>query len=722
MDVTPILEHLNDAQRAAVTAPPGPLRVLAGAGSGKTRVLVQRIAWLLAVENASPWAILAVTFTNKAAAEMRARIERQLEFQASGLWIGTFHGIAHRWLRRHWQEAGLAQGFQILDADDQLRVLRRVLRALEIDEKVLTPRQAAWFINAQKDEGRRPQHLDTEDSDAARRQLIRIYAAYEQHCAQTGVVDFGELLLRMHETLRDNEPLLRQYRERFRHVLVDEFQDTNRIQYAWLRLLTGGSGDVFIVGDDDQSIYGWRGARIENLQRFEQDFPGAQTVRLEQNYRSSATILKAANALIARNAGRLGKTLWTDGADGVPIDFYAAYNDYDEARFVVERIEQWVGAGGRRADNAILYRSNAQSRLFEEALLARGMPYRVYGGQRFFERAEIKDALAYLRLLVNRHDDASFERVVNVPLRGLGERTLEELRAQARLDGSSLWTAAVGLLAAGRAPARAGKALAGFLQLIERLAADCAPLALGERTAAMLDASGLREHVRKDRDGKAEDRLENLDELISAARAFETLPPEYEGLTPVDAFLAHASLEAGDAQAEAWSDCVQLMSLHSAKGLEFPQVFIAGVEEELFPHALSMQDPEKLEEERRLAYVGITRARERLVLSCAERRRLHGQEHYPRPSRFLSEIPPGLLREVRARAQISRPVYQPPPAAAPDDGGSGLKPGARVLHPSFGEGVVLTLEGSGAHLRVQVNFPGQGAKWLVAAYAKLEVR
>ncbi|PWV62377.1 DNA helicase II [Plasticicumulans acidivorans] len=719
MDVSPILDDLNEAQRAAVTAPLGPLRVLAGAGSGKTRVLTRRIAWLMAMEGASPWSILAVTFTNKAAAEMRARVEQMLEFGASGLWIGTFHGIAHRLLRQHWQEAGLPQSFQILDAEDQLRLIRRLLRTLELDEKKWPPRQSAWFINAQKDEGRRPQHLVADAADPTRSQLIAIYAAYQEACERAGLVDFGELLLRAHELLRDTPELCRHYRERFRHVLVDEFQDTNTLQYAWLRLLTGQQGDVFVVGDDDQSIYGWRGAKIENIQRFSEDFPGTLTVRLEQNYRSTGTILKAANALIGHNAGRLGKTLWTDGGDGEPIEVYAAYNDYDEARFVVERIQRWVERGGRRADNAVLYRSNAQSRLLEESLMAQGVPYRVYGGLRFFERAEIKDALAYLRLLGNRGDDASFERVVNLPTRGIGERTLDAVRACAREEGRSLWLAAQQLIAAKGLPGRAATALKGFLALVERLAQETATLLLGARVEAVIAGSGLREHVRKDRDGKAEDREENLDELINAARAFETIAVEAEGMTPLDAFLAHAALEAGEGQGSEWEDCVQLMSLHSAKGLEFAQVFIVGVEEDLFPHALSANDPDKLEEERRLAYVGLTRAREHLTLTFAERRRLHGNEVYPRPSRFLREIPAELTRDVRARATVSKPLYNPGNLAqlASD---TGLKLGQRVRHGSFGEGVVLAFEGQGGHARVQVNFDAAGAKWLVAAYAKLE--
>ncbi len=721
MDVSFILDSLNESQREAVTASLNPLRVLAGAGSGKTRVLVQRIAWLLAVEQASPWSILAVTFTNKAAAEMRGRVEALLEAPLGRLWIGTFHGIAHRLLRLHWQEARLPQGFQILDADDQQRLVRRVIRTLNLDEKKWPPRQGAWFINARKDEGLRPQHID-DRGDPVLRQFLRIYQAYQEHCERAGLVDFGELLLRVHELWRDTPTLLAHYRERFQHVLVDEFQDTNTIQYAWLRLLTGGRGDVFIVGDDDQSIYSFRGARVENIQRFSEDFPNTRTIRLEQNYRSTSTILKAANALIAHNMGRLGKNLWTQDTEGEPIAVYAAFNEYDEARFVVERVRQWVEQGGKRAEVAILYRSNAQSRVFEETLIGTKIPYRVYGGLRFFERAEIKDALAYLRLLANRDDDASFERVVNTPTRGIGERSLDVVRNLARELNLSLWRAAQRVVSESLLPARACHALNAFLILGDTLDRNTQALPLPLRVDHVIEHSGLLAMYRKEKNGKGEARVDNLQELVNAAAE----PPQIttvvaeaeEPLDELSAFLAHASLEAGEGQAESWEDCVQLMTLHSAKGLEFPVVFLVGVEEGLFPHQQSLQEAGRLEEERRLAYVGITRARRRLCLSYAEKRRLHGRDSYPRPSRFVTEIPAGLLQDVRTRAALYRPLSSQPLSTAADK--DALRPGQAVRHPSFGVGMVQAVEGQGAHMRVQVKFAEAGAKWLVLAYAKLE--
>lgn len=722
MDVTPILDSLNERQREAVTAPPGPLRVLAGAGSGKTRVLVHRIGWLLAAEGASPWSILAVTFTNKAAAEMRGRVETLLQLPVGRLWIGTFHSIAHRLLRLHWQEAKLPQGFQILDSDDQQRLVRRVIKSLNLDEKKWPARQATWFINARKDEGLRPQRID-DRGDPVARQFVRIYDAYQSHCERAGLVDFGELLLRVHELWRDNAVLLNHYRERFRHVLVDEFQDTNTIQYASLRLLTGGGGDVFIVGDDDQSIYGFRGARVENIQRFSEDFPGSRTIRLEQNYRSSGTILKAANALIACNSERLGKNLWTQGGEGEPVAVYAAYNEYDEARFVVERIRQWLEHGGTRSEAAILYRSNAQSRVFEETLIGARIPYRVYGGLRFFERAEIKDALAYLRLVANRDDDAAFERAVNTPSRGIGERSLETVRTLGRELNLSLWRAGQRVISQGLLAARACNALNSFLLLIDRLDQDTSELPLTVRLDHIIEHSGLLAMYRKEKDGKGEARVENLQELVNAASRpqLTTVTSDTdEPMEELSAFLAHAALEAGEGQAEAWEDCVQLMTLHAAKGLEFPLVFLVGVEEGLFPHQQSLYEPGQMEEERRLAYVGITRAQRQLCLSYAEKRRIHGRDNYSHRSRFINEIPVELLYDVRAGTVIRHPSPAMLSTHAPAQDPDGLSPGRRVRHPSFGDGIVQTVEGQGAHTRVQVRFPRAGSKWLVLAYAKLE--
>ena len=723
MDVTPILESLNDAQREAVTAPATPTLVIAGAGSGKTRVLVHRAAWLIDVEGVAPQGLLAVTFTNKAAAEMRSRIESLLDIPVDPLWIGTFHGLAHRLLRRHWRDAKLPQGFQIIDADDQQRLIKRLLKNLEIDDGQWTPKEVQWFINAQKDEGLRPQHLDDEN-DPHRRQMITLYAEYQAVCERGGLVDFAELLLRAHELWRDNPELLAHYRRRFAHLLVNEFQDTNAIQYAWLRLLAGDSGVPFVVGDDDQSIYRWRGARVEHIHQFQRDFPDTTVVKLEQNYRSTATILHAANAVIANNSARMGKNLWTEGAEGEPIRLYSAYNERDEADFVIGRLRDWIDQGNLRADAAILYRSNAQSRVLEEALINARIPYRVYGGLRFFERAEIKDALAYLRLLSNRDDDSSFERIVNRPTRGIGARTLEIIRQYARANACSLWRAA-GAIASDELASRAANAVLGFIHLVERMARDTAGLSLEDTVDHVIHASGLIDHFKKEKGEKGETRVDNLLELVSAAKSFEPGMSEEE-MAPLDEFLAHAALESGEGQADAWEDCVQLMTMHSAKGLEFPLVFICGMEDGLFPHQRSAADPNGLEEERRLCYVGITRAKQTLYITHAEQRRMHGSDSFSVPSRFIGEIPNEFIEEIRPRVQVSRP------AAAARSGSAtrmtattgaemGIRLGQRVRHGKFGDGVILNCEGQGAHARVEVNFENAGTKWLVLNYANLDL-
>jgi len=724
MDVSHLLDPLNDAQRQAVTAPLAPTLVLAGAGSGKTRVLTHRVAWLVQVEGVSPHGTPAATSPNTGAGAMRARIEQQLELPSAPLWIGTFHGIAHRLLRMHWREAGLPQGFSILDAEDQQRLVKRIIRGAGLDESRWVPREVTWFINAQKDEGLRPKHLK-DDGDPTRRQMIRLYEAYEDACRRNGVVDFAELLLRSYELWKEAPGLVEHYRARFGHVLVDEFQDTNTIQYNWMKALVGASSIPFVVGDDDQSIYRWRGARVENLQQFRRDFPGTQLYRLEQNYRSTGNILAAANAIIANNGGRIGKKLWTDGGKGDRIKLYRAYNERDEAEFVVSRIRDWVSRGGSRKDTAILYRSNAQSRVFEEYLLAQRIPYRVYGGLRFFERQEIKDALAYLRLIANRDDDASFERVVNLPTRGIGARTLEVLRAHAKAHSVSLWQSA--LPCADELGARAAGCLQAFLLLVDKLDADTRDLPLHEQVDHVIQASGLVGHYQKEKADKGEARLENLEELVSAARGFE---PEDGDMPPLMAFLSHAVLESGEGQAEEWEDCVQMMTLHSAKGLEFPVVFLCGLEDGLFPHQRSILDVQGLEEERRLCYVGTTRAMRQLYLTFAEQRRMHGMDSYGAPSRFLAEIPAELIEEVRPKVQVSRPAYVPAqrvpsmPSRSTrfvDDGPGSLKLGQRVRHAKFGDGVVLNVEGQGQNARVQVNFERQGTKWLMMGYANLEV-
>lgn len=722
-DLSLLLNSLNDAQRQAVAASLGRQLVLAGAGSGKTRVLVHRIAWLIQVEHASPHSILSVTFTNKAAAEMRHRIEQLLGINPAGMWVGTFHGLAHRLLRAHWQEAGLAENFQILDSDDQQRLVKRVIRELGLDEQRWPARQAQWFINGQKDEGLRPQHIQA-GGDLFLGTMLKIYEAYEAACARAGVIDFSELLLRALDLWRDKPGLLAHYQRRFRHILVDEFQDTNAVQYAWLRLLAQGGDSLMVVGDDDQSIYGWRGARIENIQQFSSDFADAETIRLEQNYRSTAGILKAANALIANNQGRLGKELWTDGEDGEPLGLYAAFNEHDEARYVVESIESALKDGMARSEIAILYRSNAQSRVLEEALLREKIPYRIYGGQRFFERAEIKNAMAYLRLLDGRGNDAALERVINVPARGIGEKTVESIREFARAQDVSMWEAIRLLVANKGLPGRASGALAVFIELIENLAAKVLEMPLHLMTQTVIEQTGLTTYHKEEKGEKGQARVENLEELVSAARAFENNEDDEE-LTPLQAFLSHASLEAGDTQADAFEDSVQLMTLHSAKGLEFPLVFLVGMEEGLFPHKMSLEESGRLEEERRLAYVGVTRAMQRLVLTYAETRRLYGSETYNKVSRFVREIPPQLIREVRLSNSVSRPVAGSNRSSGSMFAGAevpqtGFNLGQRVQHSLFGEGTILNFEGSGAQARVQVVFESEGSKWLMLAYAKLE--
>ncbi len=729
-DVTAILDHMNPAQREAVSAPQGNMLVLAGAGSGKTRVLVHRIAWLMQAEGLSPYAVLAVTFTNKAAREMRTRLEALLGISLRNVWVGTFHSIAHRLLRTHWQDARLPQHFQIIDSDDQLRLVKRLLKDHRIDDERFPPRQVQAFISGCKEEGLRPHQVDAH-GDAYLAQMVELYERYQLTCERGGLVDFGELLLRSLELLRDNPALLAHYQARFGHVLVDEFQDTNTLQYAWLKLLTGMQTSMTVVGDDDQSIYGWRGARIENIRRFEQEFPATRTVRLEQNYRSTSAILDAANALIRHNSERMGKELWTDGARGEPISVYSGFNDLDEARFIVDTIREKVEEGTNRREIAILYRSNAQSRVLEETLIRQGVPYRIYGGQRFYERLEIKNALAYLRLLLNRDDDASLERVINVPARGIGTRTVEVLRTRARQTEVSLWQALHDALLDASLKGRAATAVRAFAELIERLDNDTAGLALHEIIDHVIERTGLIEHHRSEKGEKGQARVENLEELVTAARAFtqgESFePPEAgEGAVALEAFLSEAALNAGDHEADEFEDCVQLMTLHSAKGLEFPVVFIAGVEEGLFPHKMSMEEPGRLEEERRLCYVGLTRAMRKLYLTHAELRRLHGKETFQRASRFLRELPEEYLEEVRLRGQISRPVTARPAVglsrqAAVDGGGElpSLSLGQRVSHPVFGEGVILNAEGEGERARVQVSFEGEGDKWLVLGFAKL---
>ncbi|WP_191601670.1 DNA helicase II [Marinomonas algicola] len=732
MDVSFILDDLNDKQRDAVAAPLQNTLILAGAGSGKTRVLVHRIAWLMHAYELSPYSLMAVTFTNKAAKEMQARIEQLVGVPPQGMWVGTFHGLAHRLLRSHWRDAGLKENFQIMDSDDQLRLIKRIMKAFNIDDTRWPPKQVCWFINAQKDEGRRAAHV-ADSHDPFTKGMKELYYHYEESCEQGGLLDFGELLLRAHELLFGNPLLLKHYRERFAHVLVDEFQDTNSIQYAWLRILVGEEGSITAVGDDDQSIYGWRGAKIENIHNFTKHFANVNTIRLEQNYRSTGHILKAANGLISNNDDRLGKELWTDSGDGEPISLYAGFNEQDEARFITDIIKKWQDKGSKLSEMAILYRSNAQSRILEECLVREQVPYRIYGGHRFYDRLEIKNALAYARLAIDPNDDGAMERVINVPPRGIGERSIGTLRELARDQGYSMWKAAQVVVQQGLLPARASNAIKGFLALIEGMSSciQQPELGLGDVFEQLIQEAGLIPFHEKEKGEKGEARVENLKELVGAASSFSWSADDEEFSSPLMAFLDKAVLDAGEAQADEYQDSIQLMTLHAAKGLEFQLVFLTGVEENLFPSKMSFEEPGRLEEERRLCYVGITRAMEKLYITYAESRRLYGSESFNSPSRFISEIPTSCIEEVRLRSQVSRPVsMQRPTVNRPTSSSvlSGMqKPvidismGDRVNHPVFGEGLVINSEGQGPQTRVQVNFDDEGTKWLVLAFAKLEV-
>lgn len=727
------LKGLNEQQQLAVTAPLEHRLVLAGAGSGKTLVLVNRIAYLVQSHGLSPYSILAVTFTNKAAGEMKSRLSSLLNQSVQGLWVGTFHGLCHRLLRRHYEKARLPEQFHIMDSDDQTRLIKRIILTLNLDPEQWSVKQAQSFINAHKDEGKRAAHVQVL-SYGPSRTLQRIYEAYEQACQNSGVIDFAEILLRTHELLRDNPDLLDHYQHRFQAILVDEFQDTNAIQYAWIRLLAGDNAFVMAVGDDDQSIYGWRGAKIENIQRFSQDFMHTQIIRLEQNYRSTSTILNAANGLIAHNQKRMGKELWTSGNEGEKIVLYSAFNELEEARFVADRIQMALQAGRRPHEFAILYRSNAQSRVIEEALLRAGISYRIHGGMRFFERAEVKDALAYMRLIVNPDDDTAFERIINFPTRGIGEKTLDELREHARLKSCSLWEAARECIDKELLTARSSSSLNQFLILIEQLKNNIEGLDLDEQFHRVIEGSGLHAHFSKSKHDQAESKIENLQELVNAAKQFRYEEDTNESMPLLVAFLSHASLEGGEMQAETYESAVYMMTLHMAKGLEFPIVFLVGMEEGVFPGRQSVEEPGRLEEERRLCYVGMTRAMETLILSYAEVRRQYGREEYHRPSRFLAEISEDYLAPVRATERFKAPKNksfvstisfdrkkESAKTIAPSTliADTEFSIGQRVIHPKFGEGLIFAAEGSGAHTRVQVKFIQEGVKWLVLAYANL---
>jgi DNA helicase-2/ATP-dependent DNA helicase PcrA len=709
-----LLANLNVSQLQAVTLPPVHALILAGAGSGKTRVLTTRIAWLMSTGQVGPHGVLAVTFTNKAAREMTARLSALVPINTRGMWIGTFHGLCNRLLRAHHREAGLPQTFQILDSADQLAMVKRLLKNLNVDDERYPPRELCHFINAHKEQGVRAGQAEAWDNYTQRR--VELYAEYEAQCHREGVVDFAELLLRCDELLRRNEPLRRHYQERFRHILVDEFQDTNKLQYAWLQLLAGGGARVFAVGDDDQSIYAFRGAEVGNMRDFEREYAGANVIRLEQNYRSHGNILAAANALIKHNRERLGKNLWTHAGAGEPIRAYEGYSDLDEARFVIDEIRELVRDGVAPTQCAILYRSNAQSRVLEHELFSKGVPYKVYGGLRFFERQEIKHALAYLRLLGNPDDDTAFLRVVNFPTRGIGARSLESLQATAHQCNSSLYNAAPSLTG------KAGQTVGTFIRLIETLRTETAKLPLPEMVENIVEKSGLAQHYRTEKEGQ--ERLENLDELINAAATFV----DDDGVVMNEAgeggalasFLAHASLEAGEHQAGEGEEAVQLMSVHAAKGLEFDVVFITGLEQGLFPHENAVvQGRQGLEEERRLMYVAVTRARKRLYVSCAQTRMLHGQTRYCIPSSFLEEIPEQLLLKLNKKTEVAVPAFASFGGGRAEPGAGGLRIGQTVEHARFGVGVIVATEGRGSDARVQVNFGGSGMKWLALEYAKL---
>ncbi len=719
MDVSHVLDSLNASQRDAVGASSGNLLILAGAGSGKTRVLVHRIAWYIATGEASPQSILAVTFTNKAAAEMRSRIENLLGQSIRGMWVGTFHGLCHRLLRAHWQDANLPENFQILDSEDQYRTIRRTIRAMMLDESQYPPKEAQWYINAQKDKGLRPENINDE-GDATTAQMIQIYKIYQQTCERSGAVDFAELLLRTYELFNEKESIREYYQQRFNHILVDEFQDTNELQYKWLRLLVGNDNTLFAVGDDDQSIYSWRGARVENMQAFERDFKNTKLLKLEQNYRSTTTILNAANKLIGNNSARLGKNLWTDGEEGELIGIYMAYNETDEARYVVDQIKKAPEQGIVFSDHAILYRVSAQSRVLEEALLRSKIPYRVYGGVRFYERMEIKNALAYVRIATFQDDDVSFERIINTPTRGIGNKTVEELRTIAKNDNCSLWKAAFHIIEHKLLSARAINSLEEFIRLIKKMSLTASELTLDEQVDGIIKLSGLINHFKKEKGEKGLARIENLEELVKAASEFEVGDDEeLKEMNTMQAFLAHAALESGETQAGDKSNCVHLMTLHSAKGLEFPSIYLVGMEEGLFPHQRSSNDLKQLEEERRLCYVGITRAKKTLTLTYTQHRRLHGSDYYPQPSRFINEIPAELLCEIRLGGSVTESLFRNEETKSSGKDGQ-LTLGQRVSHAKFGEGVILNLEGNGSHMRIQVNFEKAGSKWLVASYANLQ--
>ena len=722
MDVSYILESLNEKQREAVTSESPHLLVLAGAGSGKTRVLVHRVAWIVDGFRSNPGTIMTVTFTNKAANEMQSRIQELLKSPVPELWCGTFHGLAHRTLKRFYKEANLISGFTILDADDQLRIIKRLAKELELEDSAWPPKQIQWQINSWKDDGKRSKDIKAE-KDFYTETIKGLYEKYEDLCKQDSLVDFAELLLKSYELVRDDAKVKKFFHSRFKHILIDEFQDTNKIQYKWLQEIASNEANLTAVGDDDQSIYGWRGARVENIDAYKKSHDQSETIRLEQNYRSTSVILNAANALIENNQERLGKNLWTDSKEGELITLYQAYSEQDEARFIAEVIKGWMNSGELYKDCAVVYRSNAQSRAIEEALLRISIPYRIYGGLRFYERLEIKNAISFLKVIFNPHDNPSFERSIANPPRGIGAKTLIKIRNKANENNLSYVQASAKMLDEGSIGGRGAAGLRSYLKLLIDHGEQLDKTPLSDLLDSIIQSSGLIQHHEKEPGEKGKTRIENLEELITAAKNFEQSFDKEKTIKEIsESFLDTVSLDAGETQAGEFDDAVQLMTLHSAKGLEFPMVFMTGLEETLFPHGRSMESPNQLEEERRLCYVGITRAMKKLYLTYAESRRLHGSDVFNPPSRFIKEIPAEYIDEIRPRASVNVP-YKRTSQASPMDFKEeiGIALGQKVLHPKFGQGIVLNYEGSGESARVQINFESAGTKWLVLSFANLEV-
>ena len=720
MDVSYILDELNPIQREAVTDESPHSLILAGAGSGKTKVITHKVAWLSSVKGINPMSLLTVTFTNKAAKEMRGRIENILEENLNQMWCGTFHGIFHKMLKIHWQDANLIKDFSVIDSEDQIRVLKRVIQGMNLDLETWQPRDTQWFINKQKDEGRRKASLSM-NATFVEEKMVDIMDEYQKTCDREGLVDFAEILIRSFELLDKNAELLKYYQDRFQHILVDEFQDTNEIQYLLLKKLVGKNGSMTVVGDDDQSIYSWRGAKSTNLKRFTKDFSKVKTIKLEQNYRSSKNILACANSVIRNNPDRLGKELWSQKDEGEQVKVYRAFNERDEANFIVGIIKRWLEEGGSLSETAIIYRSNAQSRVLEDSILNAELPYRIYGGVRFYERMEIKNALAYAKLAINTNNDSQFERIINIPPRGIGIKTMDQIREYSKKENKSLWKSAETLFK--DKDTKVAKNIFSFFTIINKLQGCNFNENLDKFFEDLISLSGLKNYHGKEPGEKGRSRVENLDELISATSGYFSLGEDAnDERSLLELFLDQASLDAGENQANENEDAIQMMTLHSSKGLEFPLVFMAGCEEGLFPHRRSAEDPKQLAEERRLCYVGMTRAMERLYLTHAETRTIYGIDSFSPVSRFIKEIPEELIYEIRvaSETEIKDKVFEPKVVGGTEHKVGGFSLGDRVEHKSFGEGVILNYEGDGSNARVEVNFDNGGTKWLVLSFANLE--